>query len=115
MGIKPWSSIGEGQLTLEMGHYAPAAQRKAENMAYALSKGGKPPMPTKRHGKTRHFLEDGRAEAAKLESSAIQLLYDSAEYAQPISLGIDAGSKTNRHFRDYGERRAVRSRGGAEG
>jgi N6-L-threonylcarbamoyladenine synthase len=30
----------------------------------------------------------------KLEPSAIQLLYESAEYTQPISLGVDAGSKT---------------------
>jgi N6-L-threonylcarbamoyladenine synthase len=33
--------------------------------------------------------KDGKAEAAKLEPSAIQPLYESAEYAQPI----DAGSK----------------------
>ncbi|MDR1536690.1 MAG: HNH endonuclease [Clostridiales bacterium] len=34
------------------------------------------------------------AEVARLEPSAIQLLYDSAEYTRPISLGVDAGSKT---------------------
>ncbi|MDR1539144.1 MAG: RRXRR domain-containing protein, partial [Clostridiales bacterium] len=63
-------------------------------MVYVLSKNGKPLMPTKRHGKVRRLLKDGMAKVAKLEPSAIQLLYDSAEYTRPISLGVDAGSKT---------------------
>jgi hypothetical protein len=63
-------------------------------MVYVLNKNGKPLMPTKRRGKAVRLLEDGRAKAAKLEPSAIQLLYDSTEYTQPIALGIDAGSKT---------------------
>jgi hypothetical protein len=65
-----------------MGAYAPA-----------LSKNGKPLMPTKRRGKAGRLLEDGLAEAAKLEPSAIQLLYEGKEYTQPIDLGVDAGSK----------------------
>jgi hypothetical protein len=36
----------------------------------------KPLMPTRRHGKAGRLLEDGKAKAAKLEPSAIQLLYD---------------------------------------
>ncbi|MDR1540477.1 MAG: RRXRR domain-containing protein, partial [Clostridiales bacterium] len=63
-------------------------------MVYVLNKNGKPLMPTKRHGKARHLLKDGMAKVAKLEPSAIQLLYDSSEYTRPISLGVDAGSKT---------------------
>jgi hypothetical protein len=63
-------------------------------MAYVLSKNGKPLMPTKRRGKAGRLLEDGMAEAAKLEPSAIQLLYEGKEYTQPVSLGVDAGSKT---------------------
>ncbi|MDR1540778.1 MAG: RRXRR domain-containing protein [Clostridiales bacterium] len=50
-------------------------------------------MPAKRRGKVKRLLKDGRAEVAKLEPYAIQLLYESAEYTQPISLGVDAGSK----------------------
>ncbi|MDR1541140.1 MAG: RRXRR domain-containing protein [Clostridiales bacterium] len=46
-------------------------------MVYVLNKNGKPLMPTKRRGKVRHLLEDGKAKVAKLEPSAIQLLYDS--------------------------------------
>jgi hypothetical protein len=63
-------------------------------MAYVLNKNGKPLMPAKRRGKAGRLLEDGEAKAAKLEPSAIQLLYDSAEHAQPINLGVDAGGKT---------------------
>ncbi|MDR1540844.1 MAG: RRXRR domain-containing protein, partial [Clostridiales bacterium] len=63
-------------------------------MVYVLNKNGKPLMPTKRHGKVKHLLKDGMAKVAKLEPFTIQLLYDSAEYTQPISLGVDAGSKT---------------------
>jgi N6-L-threonylcarbamoyladenine synthase len=50
-------------------------------------------MPTKRRGKARRLLKDGMAKVARLEPSAIQLLYDSAEHARPINLGVDAGSK----------------------
>jgi hypothetical protein len=63
-------------------------------MDYVLNKNGNPLMPTKRRGNVRHLLEDGKAKVAKLEPSAIQLLYDSTEYTQPIALGVDAGSKT---------------------
>jgi hypothetical protein len=67
-------------------------------MAYVLSKSGKSLMPTKRRGKARHLLKDGTAKVAKLEPSAIQLLHESAEYTQPIALGIDAGSKAIEAF-----------------
>ncbi|MDR1536741.1 MAG: RRXRR domain-containing protein [Clostridiales bacterium] len=63
-------------------------------MVYALNKNGNPLMPTKRRGKARRLLKDGKAEDAMLEPFTIQLLYDSTEYTQPMSLGIDAGSKT---------------------
>jgi hypothetical protein len=63
-------------------------------MVYVLSKAGRPLMPAKHHGKAGRLLNDGRAKVAKLEPSAIQLLYESAEYTRPINLGVDAGSKT---------------------
>ncbi|MDR1537296.1 MAG: RRXRR domain-containing protein, partial [Clostridiales bacterium] len=63
-------------------------------MVYVLNKNGKPLMPTKRRGRAGHLLKDGMAKVANLEPSAIQLLYDSAEYTRPINLGVDAGSKT---------------------
>jgi hypothetical protein len=51
-------------------------------------------MPTNRLGKVRHLLKDGLAKVVHRTPFTIQLLYDSDEYTQPITLGIDAGSKT---------------------
>ena len=60
---------------------------------YVLSKDGKPLMPTKRLGKVRHLLKDGKAKVVKRTPFTIQLLYDSKEFVQDVSLGVDAGSK----------------------
>ena len=62
-------------------------------MVFVLNKYGKPLMPTNRHGKVRRMLKDGRAKVVKRTPFTIQLLYDSDNYVQPISLGVDAGSK----------------------
>ena len=51
-------------------------------------------MPTKRHGKVRHLLNSGRARVVKKTPFTIQLLFDTTTYTQPITLGVDAGSKT---------------------
>jgi hypothetical protein len=50
-------------------------------------------MPTNRHGKVKHLLKDGKAKVVRRTPFTIQLLYDSPEYTQPITLGVDAGSK----------------------
>lgn len=50
-------------------------------------------MPTSRHGKVKHLLKDGKAKVVRRTPFTIQLLYDSSEYIQPITLGVDAGSK----------------------
>ena len=62
-------------------------------MVYVLDKEGKPLMPTKRHGKVRRMLRDGLARVVRLQPFTVQLTYDSTAYVQPVSLGIDAGSK----------------------
>lgn len=62
-------------------------------MIYVLNKDGKPLMPTNRHGKVRHLLKDNKAKIVKKCPFTIELLYDSTNYTQPISLGIDSGSK----------------------
>ena len=51
-------------------------------------------MPTERHGKVRHLLKNKQAKIVKKCPFTIQLQYDSDEYLQPITLGVDAGSKT---------------------
>mgnify|MGYP002672731578 CR=1 FL=1 len=62
-------------------------------MVYVINKDGQPLMPTSRHGKVRRLLKSGKAKVLKRCPFTIQLLYDSTNYTQPVSLGIDAGSK----------------------
>ena len=62
-------------------------------MVYVKSKEGKPLMPTKRTGKVRHLLKDGKAIIVKYEPFTIQLLYDTTDYTQKVIHGIDPGSK----------------------
>ena len=50
-------------------------------------------MPTARYGKVRRLLRDGLAVVVRREPFTIRLTYDSTTYTQPISLGIDAGTK----------------------
>ena len=62
-------------------------------MVYVLNKDGQPLMPTNRHGKVRHLLQDGKAKIINRCPFTIQLLHNSTNYTQPITLGVDAGSK----------------------
>jgi N6-L-threonylcarbamoyladenine synthase len=50
-------------------------------------------MPTVRYGKVRHLLKSKQAKVIKRCPFVIQLCYESTTHTQPISLGIDAGSK----------------------
>ena len=50
-------------------------------------------MPTNRAGKVRRMLHDGRAVIATHTPFIIRLMYDTTRYTQPVSLGVDAGSK----------------------
>ena len=62
-------------------------------MVYVISKNGQPLMPTENHAKVRVLLKSKKAEVIKRCPFTIQLTYESTNYTQPISLGIDAGSK----------------------
>jgi len=62
-------------------------------MVYVISKDGKPLMPTKRHGKVRRLLKQGLAKVVNREPFTIQLLYETTNYTQPVTVGIDTGSK----------------------
>ena len=62
-------------------------------MVYVINKNGEPLMPTKRHGKVRHMLEDGRAVVVRRSPFTIRLTYDTTQFTQPVTLGVDAGSK----------------------
>jgi hypothetical protein len=63
-------------------------------MVYVIAKNGKPLMPTKRFGKVRHLLKDGKAKCIHRDPFTIKLLYDSTEYTQDLTLGVDTGSGT---------------------
>ena len=62
-------------------------------MVYVISKLGHPLMPTMRHGKVRRMLKESKAKVIKRCPFTIQLLFDTKENIQPVSLGIDAGSR----------------------
>ena len=50
-------------------------------------------MPTERFGKVRRMLKNSLAHVVRRIPFTIQLDYDTTDFAQPITLGIDAGSK----------------------
>ena len=62
-------------------------------MVYVLNKDGQPLMPTERHGKVRRLLRDKKAKVVCRCPFTIQLLYETTNITQPITLGVDAGSK----------------------
>ena len=62
-------------------------------MVYILNKDGQPLMPTKNHAKVRILLKHGKAKVINRCPFTIQLMYESTTHTQPVSLGIDAGSK----------------------
>ena len=59
---------------------------------YVLNKHGEPLMPCKPR-KARVLLQSGKATVIKKTPFTIQFKYGSSGYRQPISLGVDAGSK----------------------
>ena len=63
-------------------------------MVYVLNNNGQPLMPTERYGKVRRMLKSGKAKVVNRCPFTIQLMYDSTTHTQPVSLGVDAGSKT---------------------
>ena len=62
-------------------------------MVYDKRQNGQPLMPTENHAKVRKLLKDKKAKVIKRCPFTIQLLYNSTNYTQPITLGVDAGSK----------------------
>ena len=62
-------------------------------MVYVLDIDGQPLMPTSRHRKVRKLLNSHLAKVVKCCPFTIQLLYQSTKETQPISLGVDAGSR----------------------
>ena len=63
-------------------------------LVYVLNNNGKPLMPTNRHGKVRHLLKKGLAKVIRKEPFTIKLLYNSTNFTQDLTLGVDTGSGT---------------------
>ena len=62
-------------------------------MVYIQNALGQPLMPTKDHRKVRLLLSEGKAVVVKKSPFTIRLKVRTKQYVQPITLGIDAGSK----------------------
>lgn len=62
-------------------------------MVYVINKDGQALMPTERFGKVRRLLKNGLAHVVCRIPFTIQLDYETTDFVQPISLGVDAGSK----------------------
>ena len=62
-------------------------------MVYVINKDGQPLMPTERYGKVRRMLKNKEAIVVKRCPFVIRLLYETGNETQPVSLGVDAGSK----------------------
>lgn len=60
---------------------------------YVVNQNGKPLMPTKRFGKVRRLLRNGMAKVIRKNPFTIQLLYETGDIVQEVSLGVDSGSR----------------------
>lgn len=63
------------------------------NYIYVQAQDGMPLMPTSRCGKVRRMLRDGKAVIVSHTPFTIRLAYETTHFLQPISLGVDSGSK----------------------
>lgn len=60
---------------------------------YVLDINNRPLMPTKRFGKVRRILRDGKAKVVRREPFTIKLLYEpKTKVVQEVTLGVDTGS-----------------------
>ena len=66
---------------------------RSMDMVYVININGQPLMPTSNHAKVRALLKSKKAKVVKRCPFTIQLQYEVGNYTQPITLGVDAGSK----------------------
>src|SRR5258708_36136449 len=64
-----------------------------QSIIYVLAASGTPLMPTRRQNKVWYWLRKGLAKVVSREPFTIQLRFETAEYRQPVTVGVDTGSK----------------------
>lgn len=63
-------------------------------LVYVLKQNGQPFMPTRRFGKVRRLLKEGKAKVVRREPFTIRLLYEpETDVVQECYCGVDTGSK----------------------
>lgn len=62
-------------------------------VVYVVDKNGQPLMPTHNGAKVRVLLKQKRAKVVLKCPFTIKLLYESTSFTQPLTLGVDTGSK----------------------
>jgi 5-methylcytosine-specific restriction endonuclease McrA len=65
-----------------------------QSIIYVVAASGTPLMPTKNQKKVWYWLRKGLAEVVSREPLTIRLRFETTEYTQPVTLGIDTGSQT---------------------
>jgi len=60
-------------------------------MVYVISKNGQALMPTTRHRKVRLWLKSGKAKVISRAPFTIQLLFETGDVTQDLTLGMDTG------------------------
>lgn len=73
--------------------YISRIKERRASVVYVLSKHGQPLMPCKPR-KACVLLKAEKAKVIRRTPFTIQLIYGSSGYKQPVTLGVDAGSKT---------------------
>lgn len=65
-----------------------------QSIIYVLAASGKPLMPTRRRNKVWYWLRKGFAQLVSREPFTIQLCFETTDYTQAVTVGVDTGSKT---------------------
>ncbi len=65
-----------------------------QSIIYVVAASGKPLMPTKNQKKVWYWLRKGLAEVVRREPFTIRLRFETTEYTQPVTVGVDTGSQT---------------------
>lgn len=77
----------------------------ANDYVFVVDRKGNPLMPTKRRGRVRHLLKEGKAVVIKTHPFTVKMKYDAGHYTQPMYEGIDSGRQNigNAVSRENGE------------